>query len=165
MLALTLDNFERIQMEMPSHGVVSLRRMSIGEFDYFRVAGRYISEETGQNTGIFNLLFNLAAAGIMSQNDKATFKGLCEEIDTIMQVPPPYANPGRFVSYFKVDAMDRACLILSPLMRLAEKYNEPYHVLLCNALPGEVVYEDGLQIVVEMPELPKMRRIILPDSE
>ena len=48
--------------------------------------------------------------------------------------------------------------LITPAMKLLEKYNHPFYVVYTNT-PGEIVYEDEFQVVVKAGEELKIEKV------
>jgi len=117
--------------------------------NYFRMHVSY-SGKTGKPVGIFGACHHLNRAEELTPEEATLFREIDEWFTEYLPEPPFYkeGNPRKAVTWFK-DTPEVAVLVqrLTPLVELIQKYRDDYTVSR-STTPGEIIYEDELQIAV-----------------
>ncbi len=121
------------------------------KFKYCRIQGKELAANTRTGKGIFSMLHQMSADGIMEQEDADLFHEIDEWFSDELPWPPQCKRQEKVICYFKMENTDMMMKMVKPLMWLLERYEHPYYVVYTN-FPGEIVYEDDYQIVVKVDE-------------
>ncbi|MCR5387771.1 MAG: hypothetical protein K6E56_00840 [Lachnospiraceae bacterium] len=120
-------------------------------FKYCRIQGKELAANTRTGKGIFSMLHQMSADGVMEQEDADLFHEIDEWFSDELPWPPQCKRQEKVICYFKMENTDMMMKMVKPLMWLLERYEHPYYVVYTN-FPGDIVYEDDYQIVVKVDE-------------
>ncbi|MBQ1348522.1 MAG: hypothetical protein IIY58_04080 [Aeriscardovia sp.] len=122
----------------------------IDKYKYVRIQGLELAENTMYPKGIFSMLQNLVKDGVMEEEDKDLFLEIDSWFAEILPFPPQCKRQEKVVCFFKTENSDEMMKMIRPALWLLERYNHPYYLVYTNT-PGNIVYEDKYQVVVEVP--------------
>ncbi|MBQ1492844.1 MAG: hypothetical protein IIZ39_12870 [Blautia sp.] len=122
----------------------------IDKYKYVRIQGLELAENTMYPKGIFSMLQNLVKDGVMEEEDKDLFLEIDSWFAEILPFPPQCKRQEKVVCFFKTENSDEMMKMIRPALWLMERYNHPYYLVYTNT-PGNIVYEDKYQVVVEVP--------------
>ena len=122
----------------------------IDKYKYVRIQGLELAENTMYPKGIFSMLQNLVKDGVMEEEDKDLFLEIDSWFAEILPFPPQCKRQEKVVCFFKTENSDEMMKMIRPALWLLERYNHPYYLVYTNT-PGNIVYEDQYQVVVEVP--------------
>lgn len=120
-------------------------------FNYCRIQGKELAINTKAGKGIFSMLNQMVADGVMDEEDVGLFKEIDSWFSEELPWPPQCKHQENVICYFKTENSDMMMKMIKPLLWLLERYNHPYFVVYTN-FPGEIVYEDEYQICVKVDE-------------
>ena len=121
------------------------------KFKYVRIQGRELAENTMYAKGIFSMCGGLIQKDIMEAEDADLFREIDLWFSEILPWPPQCQRQENVVCFFKTENTEEMMRLVTPAMKLLEKYNHPFYVVYTNT-PGEIVYEDEFQVVVKAGE-------------
>ena len=121
------------------------------DFKYCRVQGKELAANTRTGKGIFSMLHQMVADGVMEQEDADLFLEIDAWFADVLPWPPQCQRQEKVICYFKTENTDMMMKMIRPMMWLLERYDHPYYVVYTNS-PGEIVYEDEYQIVVKVDD-------------
>ena len=97
------------------------------------------------------MCWGLIQKDIMQPEDADLFREIDLWFSEILPWPPQCQRQENVVCFFKTDNTAEMMRLITPAMKLLEKYNHPFYVVYTNT-PGEIVYEDEYQVVVKAGE-------------
>ena len=121
------------------------------KFKYVRIQGRELAENTMYAKGIFSMCWGLIQKDIIEAEDADLFREIDLWFSEILPWPPQCQRQENVVCFFKTENTEEMMRLVTPAMKLLEKYNHPFYVVYTNT-PGEIVYEDEFQIAVKAGE-------------
>lgn len=121
------------------------------KFKYCRIQGKELAPNTRTGKGIFSMFNQMVANGVMDEEDLGLFKEIDEWFAEELPWPPQCKRQEKVICYFKTENTEMMMKMINPLLWLLERYNHPYYVVYTN-YPGNIVYEDEYQVVVEVDE-------------
>ncbi|MBO4546260.1 MAG: hypothetical protein J5700_01660 [Treponema sp.] len=121
-------------------------------FKYCRVQGKELAANTKEPKGVFSILHQMAAGGVMEQEAADLFKEIDAWFADVLPWPPQCKNQENVICYFKTENSKMMMNMVRPMLWLMEKYKHPYYVVYTNS-PGEIVYEDEYQVAVKAGDL------------
>ena len=136
-------------------------------FKYVRVQGTELAMNTKYATGIFSMGWKLVRSGVMEQEDIDLFMEIDKWFSEELPYPPQCMRRENVVCFFKTENTELMMKMLRPVMWLLDKYGTPFFVVHTNT-PGEIVYEDDFQVVVNAgfePVYAEMQPSWTPEEE
>ena len=121
------------------------------KFTYCRIQGKELAANTRTGKGVFSMLHQMAADGVLDEEDAGLFLEIDSWFAEELPWPPQCKRQEKVICYFKTENTEMMMKMINPLLWLLEKYEHPYYVVYTNH-PGEIVYEDDYQIVVKVDE-------------
>ncbi len=121
-------------------------------YKYMRIQGREIAKNTEYANGVFGIFRDLERGEVLSEEDYDLYVEIVEFFINNLPFPPMCNNQEKVVCFFKTESADEMMKYMKPLVWLLERYHHPYDIVLTN-FPGEIVYEDEYQVVVEVDKL------------
>ena len=119
---------------------------------YFRVHTADIAYITQQPRGIFTAVGKLVDAKRLTAEEEKQYWENRAYFEKVLPMPPFYAqgNPDHAITWFKDNEKGKDIWRQMAFYReMCQKYNLPLFRTDCDALPGEVIYEDEFQIAVK----------------
>lgn len=135
----------------PKNNIIRVKGAFTIRFKYVRIQGRELAENTMYAKGIFSMCWGLIQKDIMDAEDAELFREIDLWFSEILPLPPQCMRQENVVCFFKTDNTEEMIKLITPAMKLLEKYNHPFYVVYTNT-PGEIVYEDEYQVVVKAGE-------------
>ena len=127
-------------------------------FKYVRIQGRELAENTMYAKGIFSMCWALIQNDVMNEEDADLFREIDLWFSEILPWPPQCQRQENVVCFFKTENTHEMMKLITPAMKLLEKYNHPFYVVYTNT-PGEILYEDEFQVVVKAGEELKIEKV------
>ena len=127
-------------------------------FKYVRIQGRELAENTMYAKGIFSMCWALIQNDVMNEEDADLFREIDLWFSEILPWPPQCQRQENVVCFFKTENTHEMMKLITPAMKLLEKYNHPVYVVYTNT-PGEILYEDEFQVVVKAGEELKIEKV------
>jgi hypothetical protein len=121
------------------------------KFKYCRIQGKVLAANTRTGKGVFSMLNQMVADGVMEEEDVGLFKEIDAWFEEELPFPPQCKRQEKVICYFKIENAELMLKMVQPLLWLLEHYRQPYYVVYTN-FPGEIVYEDDYQVVVKVDE-------------
>jgi hypothetical protein len=121
------------------------------KFKYVRIQGKELAANTNYAKGVFSMCWQLIQDDVMDEEDADLFKEIDQWFSEELPYPPQCMNREKVVCFFKTENSKEMMKMINPAMWLLEKYNHPFDVVYTN-FPGEIVYEDEYQIVVNVAD-------------
>lgn len=121
---------------------------------FFRIHTADIAYITQQPRGLFTAIWKLADSGVMTEEEVAEYWKNREYFERVLPVPPFYeqGNPDKAITWFKDNEAGKDIYEQMTFYRaMAEKYGLALYRSECDAVPGELIYEDDFQIAVKDP--------------
>ncbi|MBQ9304619.1 hypothetical protein [Butyrivibrio sp.] len=118
------------------------------KFRYCRIQGKELAANTMTGKGIFSMLHQMVADGVMEEEDADLFLEIDDWFSGELPWPAPCQRQEQVICYFKMENTEVMMKMINPMLWLLEKYQHPYFVIYTN-YPGEIVYEDDYQVVVK----------------
>lgn len=126
----------------------------VSRFKYIRIQGRELIENTMYAAGVFAMFRDLIKNDVLDEEDRGLFEEIDNWFSNVLPYPPQCKNQERVVCFFKAENTEEMLHMIYPALWLLDKYHHPYFVVYTNTLPGNIVYEDEYQVVVEVtPEI------------
>ena len=123
----------------------------ITRYQYVRIQGQELAENTMYAKGIFSMCWQLIQNDAMEEEDAALFA-------EALPWPPQCKNREKVVCFFKTANTEEMMKMIRPALWLLEKYHHPYYLVFTNS-PGEIVYEDQYQVAVKVPGVLQIEKI------
>ena len=118
------------------------------KFRYCRIQGKELAANTMTGKGIFSMLHQMVADGVMEEEDADLFLEIDDWFSGELPWTAPCQRQEQVICYFKMENTEVMMKMINPMLWLLEKYQHPYFVIYTN-YPGEIVYEDDYQVVVK----------------
>ncbi|MBQ3389680.1 MAG: hypothetical protein IJG57_01220 [Firmicutes bacterium] len=119
------------------------------DFDYVRIQGRELAENTQYNKGIFSMCWQLIQNDVMEEEDADLFREIDAWFAEELPYPPQCNNREPVICFFKTKNTELMLKMIKPALWLLERYHHPFYVVYTND-PGEIVYEDEYQVAVKV---------------
>ena len=133
------------------------------EYKYIRIQGREIAEFTDYANGVFGIFRDFEKKHVMTDEDLELYQEVVDFFTNELPWPPMCNGREKVICFFKTENSREMMKYMNPLLWLLERYNHPYDVVYTN-FPGEIVYEDQYQIVVNVDSLKYQKQDYISDD-
>lgn len=119
---------------------------------YYRIHTADIAYMTKRPRGIFTAVWRLVDSKIMTEEEEKEYWRNREYFEEVLPVPPFYQdnNPDGAITWFKdTPEGDDIWRRMTFYRDMCAKYGVKLYISECEAVPGELIYEDAYQIAVK----------------